>query len=274
MAEGYRLYKLRVVFVSKLRGQLQSCVSQLEKTLPHVPGIHAMNHTPRSPYAGAAFGGCASSSVSGYASAGPVFSSGLSTSSSSTRTSPRSDALRIRTSEALTSDPPSSSQTVSSSEAGASTPPHLHVNPFSPSERTATSSALFHVRPKRLQRRAWRITYLRSSNRYKTAIRNYVFHDYRYQFTFFNVPPAQTRQTLSACLGSMPSDVNCQVEFNYAYNGSGKDGDGDESYEADHKYDYFRLIDKNDRSSSCSNPVRLGSRRNLAASLTPQSSFA
>eukprot|EP00392_Amoebophrya_sp_AT5.2_P010433 g10493.t1 len=70
---------------------------------------------------------------------------------------------------------------------------------------------------KRLQRRAWRITYLRAPFKYKTSIRNYVFHDYRYQFSFLHVDAeSEMRPLLSACLGSMPEDVNCKVEFVWA----------------------------------------------------------
>ncbi|CAD7961609.1 unnamed protein product [Amoebophrya sp. A120] len=77
-------------------------------------------------------------------------------------------------------------------------------------------SKLLCYRPRRLQRRAWRITYLRAPFRYKTSIRNYVFHDWRYEFSFYHVGKSEIRPVLSACLGSMPEDVNCKVEFVWA----------------------------------------------------------
>lgn len=71
--------------------------------------------------------------------------------------------------------------------------------------------------PKRLQRRAWRVTYLKSPFKYKQAIKNYVFHDWRYQFTFRNLTTeGQTAQeVVSACLGSMDENVNCIAEVNW-----------------------------------------------------------
>ena len=77
--------------------------------------------------------------------------------------------------------------------------------------------------PKRLPRRAWRVTYLKSPFKHKCAVKNYVFHDWRYSFTFENLRDNQTmEQVLSSCLGSMKDDVNCIAEFNWYHAGCGE----------------------------------------------------
>jgi hypothetical protein len=69
----------------------------------------------------------------------------------------------------------------------------------------------------RKPRRAWRITYLRSPFGQKIAIRHYIFHDWRYNCTFYFVKNPQ--EALSTILGSMTKETNCSVDFTWHYPG-------------------------------------------------------
>jgi len=70
---------------------------------------------------------------------------------------------------------------------------------------------------KRLQRRAWRISYLKSPHNYKKAVRHYIFHDWRYEFQFWNPPDAE--QVVSRILGSCTPDTSSVVHFSWHFAG-------------------------------------------------------
>eukprot|EP00747_Dinoflagellata_sp_TGD_P169252 gnl/TRDRNA2_/TRDRNA2_197765_c0_seq1.p1 gnl/TRDRNA2_/TRDRNA2_197765_c0~~gnl/TRDRNA2_/TRDRNA2_197765_c0_seq1.p1 ORF type:complete len:172 (-),score=28.18 gnl/TRDRNA2_/TRDRNA2_197765_c0_seq1:134-649(-) len=72
--------------------------------------------------------------------------------------------------------------------------------------------------PQRLPRRAYRITYLKAPFRGKAAQRHYVFHDWRYQFTFHNVQDIQA--AVSTVLGSMTPETSCVCHFSWHFPGA------------------------------------------------------
>ncbi|CAJ1382479.1 unnamed protein product [Effrenium voratum] len=72
--------------------------------------------------------------------------------------------------------------------------------------------------PQRLPRRAWRVTYLKRPFRVKTTVRHYVFHDFRYQFTFRDVKDVPA--AVSTVLGSMTPETSCVCHFNWHYHGA------------------------------------------------------
>eukprot|EP00746_Dinoflagellata_sp_MGD_P089212 gnl/MRDRNA2_/MRDRNA2_35231_c0_seq2.p1 gnl/MRDRNA2_/MRDRNA2_35231_c0~~gnl/MRDRNA2_/MRDRNA2_35231_c0_seq2.p1 ORF type:complete len:191 (+),score=23.91 gnl/MRDRNA2_/MRDRNA2_35231_c0_seq2:58-573(+) len=67
--------------------------------------------------------------------------------------------------------------------------------------------------PRRLPRRAASVTYLKSPFVHKTALRHYIFHDWRYAFTFRNV--SDPRKTISTALGAMSPDTSCVCHFSW-----------------------------------------------------------
>mmetsp|Transcript_57700 Transcript_57700/g.134979 ORF Transcript_57700/g.134979 Transcript_57700/m.134979 type:complete len:175 (-) Transcript_57700:67-591(-) len=71
--------------------------------------------------------------------------------------------------------------------------------------------------PQRLPRRAFRATYLRAPFKGKITAKQYVFHDYRYHFTFRDVENVQS--TLSTVLGSMTSETSCVCHMYWHYPG-------------------------------------------------------
>jgi len=89
--------------------------------------------------------------------------------------------------------------------------------PYVQFPKNEAGDSFLYVYPQRLHRRAWRTCYLKSPVIYKKAQRHYVFHDWRYQFTFKHLPleGPTANQVVSACLGSMEGDVNCVAEFNW-----------------------------------------------------------
>lgn len=70
---------------------------------------------------------------------------------------------------------------------------------------------------RRLQRRAWRISYLKSPHNYKKAVRHYIFHDWRYEFQFWNPPDPE--QVVSRILGSCAPDTSSAVHFSWHFAG-------------------------------------------------------
>eukprot|EP00425_Heterocapsa_triquetra_P011837 CAMPEP_0195147518 /NCGR_PEP_ID=MMETSP0448-20130528/173557_1 /TAXON_ID=66468 /ORGANISM="Heterocapsa triquestra, Strain CCMP 448" /LENGTH=162 /DNA_ID=CAMNT_0040186105 /DNA_START=15 /DNA_END=503 /DNA_ORIENTATION=+ len=72
--------------------------------------------------------------------------------------------------------------------------------------------------PARLPRRAFRVIYLKAPFKNKIAQRHYVFHDWRYQFTFRNVTDVQS--TVSTVLGSMTPDTSCVCHFSWHFPGA------------------------------------------------------
>eukprot|EP00921_Rhytidocystis_pertsovi_P002369 GHVQ01004056.1.p1 GENE.GHVQ01004056.1~~GHVQ01004056.1.p1 ORF type:complete len:171 (+),score=9.68 GHVQ01004056.1:216-728(+) len=70
--------------------------------------------------------------------------------------------------------------------------------------------------PRRLPRRALRITYGKSPYKHRHTIKHYVFQDWRYSFTFYDVK--HPRVVVSAILGSMTSDVCCTCHFAWRFN--------------------------------------------------------
>merc|ERR1719382_1963044 len=72
--------------------------------------------------------------------------------------------------------------------------------------------------PQRLPRRAFRVSYLKGPFKGKTAIRHYVFHDWRYQFTFRDVKDVQS--AVSMVLGSMTPETSCVCHFNWHFQGA------------------------------------------------------
>mmetsp|Transcript_11039 Transcript_11039/g.20028 ORF Transcript_11039/g.20028 Transcript_11039/m.20028 type:complete len:175 (-) Transcript_11039:128-652(-) len=71
--------------------------------------------------------------------------------------------------------------------------------------------------PQRLPRRAQKVSYLRAPFKGKITAKHYVFHDYRYHFTFRDVKDVQC--TLSTVLGSMTSETSCVCHFYWHYPG-------------------------------------------------------
>ncbi|CAK9028544.1 unnamed protein product [Durusdinium trenchii] len=71
--------------------------------------------------------------------------------------------------------------------------------------------------PQRLPRRAWRVSYLKRPFRAKISIRHYVFHDFRYQFTFRDVKDVPA--AVSTVLGSMTPETSCICHFNWHFEG-------------------------------------------------------
>eukprot|EP00931_Biecheleriopsis_adriatica_P119513 TRINITY_DN9473_c0_g1_i2.p1 TRINITY_DN9473_c0_g1~~TRINITY_DN9473_c0_g1_i2.p1 ORF type:complete len:172 (+),score=19.87 TRINITY_DN9473_c0_g1_i2:129-644(+) len=72
--------------------------------------------------------------------------------------------------------------------------------------------------PQRLPRRAWRVSYLKRPFKCKTTVRHYVFHDWRYQFTFRDVQDVQS--AVSTVLGSMTPETSCVCHFNWHFPGA------------------------------------------------------
>ncbi|CAE8725757.1 unnamed protein product [Polarella glacialis] len=72
--------------------------------------------------------------------------------------------------------------------------------------------------PQRLPRRAWRVSYLKRPFKCKSTVRHYVFHDWRYQFTFRDVQDVQS--TVSTVLGSMTPETSCVCNFNWHFPGA------------------------------------------------------
>eukprot|EP00928_Gymnodinium_smaydae_P049230 TRINITY_DN33022_c0_g1_i1.p1 TRINITY_DN33022_c0_g1~~TRINITY_DN33022_c0_g1_i1.p1 ORF type:complete len:172 (+),score=30.98 TRINITY_DN33022_c0_g1_i1:137-652(+) len=72
--------------------------------------------------------------------------------------------------------------------------------------------------PQRLPRRAYRVTYAKGPFRGKTALKHYVFHDWRYQFTFRGVRDVQS--AVSSVLGSMTPETSCVCHFSWHFQGS------------------------------------------------------
>merc|ERR1712039_666771 len=52
----------------------------------------------------------------------------------------------------------------------------------------------------------------------KTSFRHYVFHDWRYQFTFRDVQDVQS--TVSTVLGSMTPETSCVCHFSWHFPGA------------------------------------------------------
>merc|ERR1740138_698936 len=72
--------------------------------------------------------------------------------------------------------------------------------------------------PQRLPRRAYRCTYLKGPFKGKTALRHYIFHDWRYQFTFRGVEDVQS--AVSTVLGSMTPETSCVCHFAWHFPGA------------------------------------------------------
>eukprot|EP00397_Hematodinium_sp_SG-2012_P061374 GEMP01081192.1.p1 GENE.GEMP01081192.1~~GEMP01081192.1.p1 ORF type:complete len:290 (+),score=56.49 GEMP01081192.1:179-1048(+) len=76
-----------------------------------------------------------------------------------------------------------------------------------------------HIEPhtviRRLPRRAWRVSYLKSPFKYKKATRHYIFHDWRYEFEFWSPPDPE--QVVSRILGSAAPDTSSVVHFSWHY---------------------------------------------------------
>mmetsp|Transcript_137143 Transcript_137143/g.292939 ORF Transcript_137143/g.292939 Transcript_137143/m.292939 type:complete len:174 (-) Transcript_137143:56-577(-) len=72
--------------------------------------------------------------------------------------------------------------------------------------------------PQRLPRRAYRCSYLKGPFKGKTALRHYIFHDWRYQFTFRGVQDVQS--AVSTVLGSMTPDTSCVCHFSWHFPGA------------------------------------------------------
>ncbi|CEM19029.1 unnamed protein product [Vitrella brassicaformis CCMP3155] len=70
--------------------------------------------------------------------------------------------------------------------------------------------------PRRQARRQWRVTYIKGPFHPK-SYRHWVFSDYRYSFTFFNVK--DPRPVMSAVLGSMSSQTFCECQFAWHHQG-------------------------------------------------------
>lgn len=84
--------------------------------------------------------------------------------------------------------------------------------------RTLEWSAESWPVPQRLPRRAYRITYLKGPFRGKTSQRHYIFHDWRYQFTFRDVN--DVRAAVSTVLGSMTPETSCVCHFSWHFPGA------------------------------------------------------
>ncbi|PHJ20157.1 hypothetical protein CSUI_006009 [Cystoisospora suis] len=89
---------------------------------------------------------------------------------------------------------------------------------FSSSSLSSSSCIPWPV-PRRLARRQWRVTYLKSPFKFKYSLRHYVFVDYRYSFTFYDVKEVQ--KILGILLGSMTETVSCSCRFSWHFPGSG-----------------------------------------------------
>mmetsp|Transcript_98453 Transcript_98453/g.195266 ORF Transcript_98453/g.195266 Transcript_98453/m.195266 type:complete len:174 (+) Transcript_98453:70-591(+) len=72
--------------------------------------------------------------------------------------------------------------------------------------------------PQRLPRRAYRVSYIKAPFKGKEFWRHFVFHDYRYQFTFRHVE--DVRSTLSTVLGSMTPETSCVCHFSWHFPGA------------------------------------------------------
>ncbi|EER02176.1 hypothetical protein Pmar_PMAR008957 [Perkinsus marinus ATCC 50983] len=73
--------------------------------------------------------------------------------------------------------------------------------------------------PARQERRAWRVTYNKSPHHHgKFAVKHYVFHDWRYKFTFYNV--ADPRPVISTVLGSLSGDAAVTCDFAWYFPGT------------------------------------------------------
>ncbi|CBZ52813.1 hypothetical protein NCLIV_026020 [Neospora caninum Liverpool] len=87
---------------------------------------------------------------------------------------------------------------------------------MSPSSSPSPSSPPWPV-PRRIGRRQWRVTYLKSPFKYKYALRHYVFEDHRYAFSFYDVGNVQ--EVVSASLGAMTAETNCSCRFSWHFPG-------------------------------------------------------
>lgn len=67
--------------------------------------------------------------------------------------------------------------------------------------------------PQRLPRRASRVSYLRGPFKGKISTRHYIFHDWRYQFTFNGVQ--DVRNAVSTVLGGMTPETSCVCHFSW-----------------------------------------------------------
>ncbi|KAF4656301.1 hypothetical protein FOL47_009039 [Perkinsus chesapeaki] len=73
--------------------------------------------------------------------------------------------------------------------------------------------------PARQERRAWRVTYNKGPHHHgKYAVKHYVFHDWRYKFTFYNV--ADPRPVISTVLGSLSGDAAVTCDFAWYFPGT------------------------------------------------------
>ncbi|KAF4681549.1 hypothetical protein FOZ60_011960 [Perkinsus olseni] len=73
--------------------------------------------------------------------------------------------------------------------------------------------------PARQERRAWRVTYNKGPHHHgKFAVKHYVFHDWRYKFTFHNV--ADPRPVISTVLGSLSGDAAVTCDFAWYFPGT------------------------------------------------------
>ncbi|KAF4755640.1 hypothetical protein FOZ63_026660 [Perkinsus olseni] len=73
--------------------------------------------------------------------------------------------------------------------------------------------------PARQERRAWRVTYNKGPHHHgKFAVEHYVFHDWRYKFTFHNV--GDPRPVISTVLGSLSGDAAVTCDFAWYFPGT------------------------------------------------------
>ncbi len=95
--------------------------------------------------------------------------------------------------------------------------------------------------PRRLQRRAWRVWYNKAPHAIGWSKRHYVFHDWRYSFSFEDVNDKRygprifvhvefifVRRTISSILGSMTQDTSCVVDFSWFQTGRSKVSSSDQ----------------------------------------------
>ncbi|PFH33269.1 hypothetical protein BESB_084680 [Besnoitia besnoiti] len=116
---------------------------------------------------------------------------------------------------ASSSSPPSSASSSPPSSTSSLSPSVLSSSPSSPSS-ASSCSAPWPV-PRRIGRRQWRVTYLKSPFKYKYALRHYVFEDHRYAFSFYDVENVQ--EVLSAALGAMAKETCCSCRFSWHFAG-------------------------------------------------------
>ncbi|KAF8820209.1 hypothetical protein IE077_000546 [Cardiosporidium cionae] len=95
---------------------------------------------------------------------------------------------------------------------------HLHTTVTNLRRILETASLPLPV-PCRLPRRQWRVTYLKSPFKHKHSIRHYVFNDFRYAFTFYDVKNPQL--CMSAVLGALSAQTGCACNFAWRFPGTG-----------------------------------------------------